>query len=162
MPNYDYDPSDYSNDGDNRGGGSNLIPNGKHIVKVRDHELSETSSGLGQVVVEFEDRDGRTRKAWLICEGRAGFQFGALLNACGWTSKIDLSKPGVVKQAIYNKFVEIVVKDEEYNGETKPRVKYINKAPMGAGWSSAPTPGRPHNDPPRDEPPPPGDGDIPW
>jgi hypothetical protein len=157
MANYSYDPANYNQDGGG-GGGGNLIPNGKHIVRVIDHELSETNSGLGQVVVEFEDRDGRTRKAWLICEGRAGFQFGSLLNACGWTSKIDLEKPGMIKRAVYEKDVEIVVKDDTYNGETKPKVKYINKAPNGFG----PTSSRIQGDPRGDDPPPPADDDIPF
>lgn len=154
MPNYNYDPADYINDKAGGGSGSNLLPVGKHIVRVTDHELSETSTGLGQVIVTFEARDGRSRKAWLICEGRAGFQFGSLLNACGWTSKIDLTRPGMIRQAIYGKDLEIVVADDTYNGETKPKVKWINKPPTGS--SSSRDTGR------RDEVPPPADEDIPF
>ena len=158
MANYSFDPNDY-NSGNGGGGGGNLIPLGKHIVRVIEHELSETSGGLGQVIVTFEDRDGRTRKAWLICEGKAGFQFAALCTACGWTSRLDLNKPGLIKQALYGRDVEIVVKDDTYNGETKPKVKYINKAPAGFG---AATSSRIQGDPPGDDAPPPADDDIPF
>lgn len=160
MANYSFDPNDYGNN--SGGSGGNLIPNGKHIVRVIDHELSETSSGLGQVIVTFEDRDGRTRKAWLICEGRAGFQFAALCTACGWTSQLDLSKPGMIKRAIYGQDVEIVVKDETYNGETRPKVKYINKAPAGSGGSYGGGSGHIQGDPRGDDPPAPNDDDIPF
>ena len=154
MPNYDYDPADYINDK----GGGDFLPVGKHIVRVIDHELSETKSGLGQVIVTFEACDYRTRKAWLICEGKAGFQIAGLLNACGWTSKIDLSKSGLIKKAIYGKDVEIVVVDDEYNGKTTTKVKYINKAPGGFGLADS---GR---DGSRDEQPGPPDdtSDIPF
>lgn len=156
MPNYDYDPSDYSND-KGSGGGGDYLPVGKHIVRVIDHELSETKSGLGQVIVTFSGRDGRTRKAWLICEGKAGFQFGGLLNACDWTSKIDLSKSGLIKKAVYGKDVEIIVADEEYQGKSATKVKYINKAPGGFGSVDG---GRPQA---RDERPgPPDDDQIPF
>ena len=66
MPNYSFDPSDYGNSGGSRGGGGGgLIPLGTHLARVVDHELSETSGGLGQVIVTFADYEGRTRKAWL-------------------------------------------------------------------------------------------------
>jgi len=137
MPNYDYDPADHDNGKGDGGGNNDYIPVGKHIVRVIDHELSETKSGLGQVIVTFEAKDGRTRKAWLICEGRAGFQFGGLLNACEWTGKIRISAPGVLKKAIYGKDIEIVVVDEEYQGKNNTKVKWINKAPGGFGGAGA-------------------------
>ena len=137
MPNYDFDPNGYE---DRSGGGGNLLPAGKHIVRVTDHELGESSGGLAQVEVNFEARDGRTRKAWLIAEGKAGFQMAALLRACDWTSKIDLSKPGLVKKAIYGKDVEIVVAEDTYQGKTSLKVKYINKV-SGGGTERQPSNG---------------------
>jgi hypothetical protein len=128
MPNYEYDPNDYE---DKSGEGGDYLPAGKHIVRVIDHEIGESRGGYGQLEVNFEARDGRTRKAWLIFEGPAGFQLAPLFKACGWTSKIDLSKPGLIKKAIYGKDVEIVVVDEEYQGKTSTKVKYINKAKDG-------------------------------
>lgn len=157
MASYDFDPSQYNND--DRPSNDKWIPVGKHIVQVVDHELSESSGGYGQVVVTFEDASGRQRKAWLICEGKAGFQFAALCTACGWTSRLDLTKPGLIRQAIYRKNVEIVVREED----GKPRVKFINPAPGGARTSAPPqSSGSLPNDPPGYKPPPPGDDDIPF
>ena len=45
-----------------------------------------------------------------------------------------------------------------YNGETKLKVKYINKAPNGFG----PTSSRIQGDPPGNDAPPPSDDDIPF
>lgn len=148
MPNYDFDPANYEN---KEGGGSNLLPAGKHIVRVIDHELGESSSGLAQVVVDFQASDGRSRKAWLIAEGKAGFQFASLLNACGWTSKINLAQSGMIKRAIYGKDVEIVVAEDTYQGKTSLKVKWINKAPERAQSGGA---GRVREEPPpRDDDP---------
>lgn len=133
-----YDPNDYKKDRKPGGGGGNYLPVGKHIVRVTDHEMDETSSGLAQVVVTFEARDGRSRKAWLIAEGKAGFQIGMLFEACEQTQAIDLDDDRAFRQAFYNKDIEIVVKDETYQGETNPRVKWINKAPGGAGSGVTP------------------------
>lgn len=152
MPNYQFDPNDYEDRGG--GGGGNLLPAGKHIVRVVDHEIGESSGGLAQVEVNFEARDGRTRKAWLIAEGKAGFQLAALFRACDWTSKIDLSKPGMIKRAIYEKDVEIVVGEDTYNGKTSLKVKYINRAPSAPAGDSRPST--------REEPPPPDDDKIPF
>ncbi len=129
----EFDPNDYEDKGG--GGGGNYLPAGKHIVRVTDHEIGESSGGLAQVVVDFEARDGRTRKAWLIAEGKAGFQLAALFRACGWTSKIDLKASGLIKKAIYGKDIEIVVAEDTYNGKTSLKVKWINKAPEGGASS---------------------------
>ena len=128
-----YDPNDYKKDRESGNGGGNYLPVGKHIVRVTDHELGKTGSGLEQLIVTFEARDGRSRKAWLIAEGKAGFQLGALFEACGWNETLDLDDDRAIRQAFYNKDIEIVVKDDTYQGETKPKVKWINKAPGGFG-----------------------------
>ena len=127
-----YDPNEYKRDKPPAGSNA-LIPLGKHLVQVSDHELDHTSSGLGQVIVTFRREDGASRKAWLIYEGRAGFQFAGLLEACEWTEPLDLDDAGQMRQAIYDKDIEIVVKNDTYNGITSPRVQWINRAPNGTG-----------------------------
>lgn len=168
----DFDPNDYEDKGN--GGGGNFLPAGKHIVRVIDHELGESSGGLAQVMVDFEAKDGRTRKAWLIAEGKAGFQLAALFRACGWTSKVNLSASGVIKKAIYGKDIEIVVAEDTYQGKTSLKVKYINKAPesdneprnesRGGGWGGESRGGGygQRSAPPPDDLPPPTDEDIPF
>jgi len=133
-----YDPSDYKKDRESGNGGGNFLPVGKHIARVVDHELGKTNSGLAQLIVNFEARDGRSRKAWLIAEGKAGFQIGMLFEACGWTEAMDLEDDRAVRQAFYNKDVEIDVQDDTYKGETKPKVKWINKAKGGFGGGVTP------------------------
>lgn len=129
-----YNPNDYKKpDGAGRQS-TNLLPVGKHIVQVSDHELGETSGGHGQIIVTFRAENGQTRKAWLIFEGRAGFHFGSLLEACEWTEPIaDLEDVAAVRDAIYDKWIQIVVRSEMYQGNEEIKVKYINKAPGGTG-----------------------------
>lgn len=128
-----YNPNDYKKDGAGRQS-TNLLPAGKHLVQVSDHELGETSGGYGQVIVTFLAESGQSRKAWLIYEGKAGFQFGSLLEAVEWTEPIaDLEDVAAVREAIYDKWIEIVVKSEMYNGASELKVKWINKAPGGTG-----------------------------
>lgn len=132
-----YNPNDYPDNRDpNERGGGNFLPVGKHVCQVKDHALEQTSGGFGQLMVEFTDRSGRTRKGWFIYEGRAGFQLARLLSAFGWSDPLDLDRPGDVRKAIYSKNVEVVVADETYNGETKTKIKYVN-----AIRGSAPTSG---------------------
>lgn len=138
-----YDPNNYP---DNGGGGGNLLPVGKHIVTVTGHELGTTSGGYGQMIVDFEAADGRSRKAWLIYEGGAAFQLASLLRAVGWNQPLDEQSDFAVRKAIYGKPVQIVVADETYQGETKPKVKYINALPKGSG-QRLPDPGPEEDDP---------------
>lgn len=112
---------------------ANLFPAGKFIVQVTDHELGETSGGYGQVIVTFGNESGQSRKAWLIYEGSADFQFDRLVKACDWNEPIDLEDVAAVRAAIYDKNVEIVVKSETYQGTPELKIKWINKAPGGTG-----------------------------
>jgi hypothetical protein len=132
-----YDPNNYKNSREG-GGNGDFLPVGTHIVRVTDHELGKTGSGLAQLIVTFEASDGRTRKAWLIAEGKAGFQLGMLFEACAWAQALDLEDDRAIRQAFYNKDVEIVVKDDTYQGETKPKVKWINRAKGGFGGGVTP------------------------
>ena len=152
-----YDPDSYPDR--EGGGGSNddYIPTGKHVAHVIAHELGETSGGHGQLVVTFEDRKGRTRKAWLIYEGKAGFQLKGLLGACGHHGPLDLDSGVAVRRAIYGKDVELVVVDEEYQGKMNTKIKYINAVKGGSSRTDREEP-----PPPREEPPPSVDDDIPF
>ena len=126
-----FDPEQYKRDKST--GGNQLIPLGKHIVQVSDHTFDRTSNGHGQVIVTFRREDGATRRGYLIYEGKGGRQFADLLTACEWAEPLDLDDAGQMRQAIYDKDVEIVVKNDTYNGITSPRVQWINRAPNGTG-----------------------------
>lgn len=124
-----FNPNDYE---DKEGGGGSLIPAGKHIVTVVNHEIGTTSNGHTQVIVTYEDNQKRTRRDYLICEGKAAFQFASLCHAVGATEEIDLDVPRSVRAALYNRELEIVVAEDTYNGKTSLKVKYRNKV-KGAG-----------------------------
>lgn len=126
-----YNPNDYPDNRDPNkpkggGGGGNFIPVGRHIARVIDHALTETGGGHGQMEVNFEDRQGRTRKGWFIYEGNAAFQLARLLSAFNWSDPLDLDRPSDVRRAIYGKDVEIVVADENYQGKVSTKIKYVN------------------------------------
>ena len=159
MPVYDPDSYPDREGGGGGGGGNNdyYIPTGKHIARVTEHELGETSGGHGQLVVTFEDRKGRTRKAWLIYEGKAGFQLKGLLGACVHHGPLDLDSGVAVRRAIYGKDVELVVVDEEYQGKMNAKIKYVNAVKGGSARTDREEP-----PPPREEPPPSVDDDIPF
>lgn len=151
-----FNPGNYE---ERSGGGGNLIPEGKHRVTVIDHEVGTTSGDYTQVIVTYTDDEGRTRKDWLICEGKAAFQFASLCHAVGCTEEIDLDVPRSVRAAIYNRELEIVVGEETYSGKTQLKVKYRNKIKAGSRREER---SEPHNGARREEPPPVSDDDIPF
>ncbi len=150
-----FNPNNYEQK-EGGGGGGSYIPAGKHIVEVIDHEVSTTSGGYTQVVVTYSDSQDRTRRDYLICEGKAAWQFANLCHALGVTEEFDLDVPRSVKAALYNRRLEISVGEETYNGKTQLRVKYRNKLPAGAAPRSGSGGGG------YEAPPPPGDDDIPF
>lgn len=154
-----FNPNDYEPK-EGGGGGGSYIPAGKHIVEVIDHEVSTTSGGYAQVVVTYTDGMDRTRRDYLICEGKAAWQFASLCHALGVTEEFDLDVPRSVKAALYNRRIEIVVGGETYQGKTQLKVKYRNKLPTGSSETSRAT--RPSGGGGYEAPPPPGDDDIPF
>lgn len=151
-----YDPNDYP---DNRegGGGGNLIPAGKHIARIIEHEHGTTSGGYAQLIVTFEAADGRTRRGYFIYEGRAAFQLAALCRACNYHEPLDVESSIAVRTALHGKDVQIVVVDEVYQGSPQTKVKYVNPLP-----GSKPSSTRTTRQPSDNEPPPPGDDDLPF
>lgn len=152
-----FNPNSYENKGSS---GGDLIPVGKHIVTVIEHEVGTTSGGHTQVVVTYQDAQGRTRKDWLICEGNAAFQFASLCHAVKCQDEIDLDKDRSIKAALYNRELEIVVVDETYQGQPKTKVKYRNAIKASSSPPSGRTPNGHASG--RDNPPPVSDDDIPF
>lgn len=169
-----YDPNDYKRDEDERPR-VEFLGAGKHRVTVKDHELGTTSGHLGQMIVTFQDANGAQIRGYLIYEGRAGFQLAALLTAVGWSDKFRLDSPTEVRKAIYGKWLQVVVVDEEYNGKLQTKIKYYNKiaAPAGGNTYDKHEPRGRQEDPPSrtggawnadpgNDAPPPDDTDIPF
>lgn len=169
-----YNPNDYNRENGSEKPRIVFLGAGKHRVKVKDHELGESSGGHGQVTVTFMDANGAQLRGYLIYTGRAGFQFAALLSAVDWSDTIDLDRPAEVRKAIYGKWLQIVVEEEDGKG----RIKYYNKIAAGSGGNTYDKHERRGDPDPRDvqrderqdwsrtggggEPPPPGDDDIPF
>jgi hypothetical protein len=127
-----YNPNQYAREDEDRPR-VEFLGAGKHRVTVRDHELSQSSGGLGQLIVTFADAHGAQIRGYLIYEGKAGFQLAALLTAVGWSDPIDLDRPAEVRKAIYGKWLQVVAVDEEYQGKVKTKIKYYNKIAGNAG-----------------------------
>ena len=172
-----FDPNAYAahkNGNPDKPAGSGLIPIGKHIVQVVDHEPGWYNSGTPYVQVTFEESGGgRKRKAKLISDGPgAPYGWWRLLEAVGWpmTDPLDENDNAAVQDAVYQRDLQIVVQDEKRDGALTgyQEVKWINPAPGGTGQPprTARTPGERFagSSLPESEvnPPPPGDGDIPF
>lgn len=142
---YDFDPADT--------GGAYLGAGVHDPVYVTDHELCEASTGTPQIAVTFESPRGTHREFFALTE-KARWRLAALFGACGWTTRIRLSDPGMVKKAIYKKPVRLVLVAEEYGGKTRAKADPSGFAP-GRGGPVAPS----DEPPPRDEAPFPGDDD---
>ena len=117
------------------------IPAGRHSAKVIDYGLGETKNGDPQVKIRFKlDGDG-SEITWFgsLKEGRAReITIDALL-VCGMVGDDLNDLSGGAGSGILNekKSVSIVVEDEEYNGKTTTKVKWINDID-GGGRSLAP------------------------
>lgn len=122
----------------------NLIPKGRHVVRVTGHEDGASSGGYGQLIVTYTDGEGRTRKDWLIYEGAARWQLSSLVHTQhdeGASAPVfDTARPAEVRRALYGRDLEIVVDEEVYQGKSGLRVKYrnrikgaVSRAPAGGG-----------------------------
>ena len=145
---YDFDPSDT---------GGDYLATGKHVVTITDHELCEAKTGTPQIALTFDD-GSRTHREYFALTEKARWRLANVFTACGWTSKIRLSDPGMVKKAIYNKPLSIVLYSDEYQGKTITKLDVSKIAASSRRPNPAPAP-----DTSRDEEaPPPGDQDIPF
>ena len=111
------------------------IPNGKHTARAVNWALGLTNGGKEQVAVTLE----------IMSEGAPGEQitwFGFFtekteertldsLRYMGWTGN-DISDLSEISHPDTAKDVQIVVEAEEYNGEWRPKVQWVNKIGSGA------------------------------
>ena len=161
-----------------------MIEAGTHQARANSWALGKASTGTVQVAVEFGLSDGRSITWFGPLTEKALEHTVKGLRACGWEGA-DISELAVPTCGLDKNEVELVVEVEEYNGETRAKVRWVNA--VGGGLRMAATleggelaafaaklkgrilgldpssaarraagPARPP------EPPPPGDADVPF
>ena len=112
------------------------IPNGRHQARVIDYGLTETKAGDPQVRVKFKLVGDGSEITWFgsLKEGKASEITIDSLLVCGLHGTDLLILEGGSGSGALNeeKIVSIVVEDEEYNGKTTTKVKWINSLDGGA------------------------------
>lgn len=112
------------------------LNNGKYRARATEWDLAEAGTGSPQVAVGFELLDdgyvGR-RITWYGYWSDAALEITVkALRACGWKGNDLLELSGLDANE-----VDLVIENEEYEGQWTPRVKFVNvpgglaiKAPM--------------------------------
>jgi hypothetical protein len=145
-----------------------MLPEGKYLAQVVGHVQGYSSSGKEQIELEWTvvdgPHEGERIRSWhyFSSEKAAEFSFKAL-EAAGWDGD-DVTELKGLGTAV----AEIVVGSEEYNGQSKLKVKWVNKPrgqraqqePAGDGFAArlkalnaarkgqaAPAPAKPGNSP---------------
>lgn len=100
--------------------------NGKYRAKARTWALGESSNKTPEIAVEFEitakgDYEGRSITWHGYLTEKAFKRTIESLRNCGWTGD-DLSAIDSMPNE-----VDLVVENEEYEGETHAKVKWVNK-----------------------------------
>jgi len=111
---------------------------GTYTARCIDAQLGETKKGTPQIVLEFEvvgDNAwaGSRITAYCFLTEAAMDRSLESLRYCGWRGA-DLSD----LSGVMDNDVELVVKDETYEGKTFPRVQWINRPGGKSGGARAP------------------------
>lgn len=107
---------------------------GKHRVRVTATALAETKTGVGQIVVGFEDGDGNTISAYLFTSDRAWEYTAEKLKTLGWDPRENgyrFEDLNTEPSPIAGNEVDIVTEEEEYEGKRRMKVKWINAPGLG-------------------------------
>lgn len=108
---------------------------GRHIVEVAAHQLGESGTGTAHIAVLFESPEG-ARITWY------GYLSDAALERTIASLRIlgfDPAEHNGMLDALHgtkllvSRKAEIVVELETYNGETRPKVKWVNDVGGGMG-----------------------------
>lgn len=103
------------------------IKNGTYRAKARTWALGETSKGTPEAAVEFifthPDMEGASI-TWHGYLSESTFDRTVEgLRHCGWTGD-DLAN----MEGLDANEVDLVIENEEYEGKTRPKVRWVNKA----------------------------------
>jgi hypothetical protein len=119
-----------------------MMEQGRYRARAIQAGLGETSTGKEQVAVEFEtvNEDGSPGEhiTWFGFFTEKSLEHTVkALRACGWRGD-DLTNP----EGIGDNEVAIVVEHEEYNGEVRAKVKWVNAPGSGLGLKTTLDSGR--------------------
>ena len=113
-----------------------MISIGKHRAVCRSTALGYSSKGTEQVALDFivtdkEDSDcGQTITVYRFFSPNALKYTVADLRTLGWSG----SDPSTLPESGFPAEVQIVVEHEEYDGKTRPKIKFINA--LGGGMKN--------------------------
>jgi hypothetical protein len=106
-----------------------LLPEGKHEVEVVDAYMTESQSGTPGLVFRFENLEGHQECIRYITPNTTDRVIEDLETMGFPRAKLsDMANLDKLKDFIKGNSVRIVVKDEEYQGKTTPKVAWINKS----------------------------------
>lgn len=105
---------------------SNKLPDGRYKARALDMQLGLTAANKEQVGVEFEITDpdhAGIRLTWYgYFTDKTAERTLQSLRFCGWKSD-DLTD----STGISDNEVELVIEAEEYNGQKRPKIQWVNK-----------------------------------
>jgi len=115
----------------------NLTPEGRYPGVLRTVQFADAKTGTTQAVLgfEFTDESGQPTNQFMpyfgaLTDAAIDFTVEALRN-CGWEGD-DLSElPALVESGALSSPVQLVVVHEEYNGEWRAKIKFVNRAGGG-------------------------------
>lgn len=106
-----------------------LIPVGVHAVKVTNAEFTKASTGSTQLMLNFEDANGATRKMWCSCVPAALWKMKQVLEALGMNG-LD----GVVRvntKTLIGRACQVTVENDP-SDESKQVISRVSKLGMAA------------------------------
>lgn len=105
-----------------------LLPEGKYEVEVVDAYMTESQSGTPGLVFRFENLEGHQECIRYITPNTTDRVIEDLETMGFPRAKLsDMANLDKLKDFIKGNSVRIVVKDEEYQGKSTPKVAWINK-----------------------------------
>lgn len=105
-----------------------LIAPGKYKAKPIKWGTGESGTGTPYIAVQFELPSGETITWWGYVTERSIDRVIESLRYCGWWGH-ELAKMG--EEGMGTKEPIIVVEHEEYNGEVRDRVRWVNSGERG-------------------------------
>lgn len=110
------------------------IQPGTHLVHVKSHVLAKTSTGKEQLAVTFEDENGDLITWYGYFTDQAIQRTTESLKILGWKPEEHDYRVASLHgtDLLVGAEAEIVVENEEYDGKTRPKVRWVN-SPGSAG-----------------------------
>lgn len=107
-----------------------LIPLGTHSVRVKDAEFTKAGTGSNQLVINFEDANGATRKMWCSCVPAALWKMKQVLEALGLTGldgRIRLNTKTLIGKACQ---ITVELDPNDDSKQIVSRVSRLGAAPV--------------------------------